>query len=66
MRTNIVLDDVLVAEALKVSHSKTKKALIHEALKEYVDNRKRLSLLDLSGKIQFRKGYDYKAMREGK
>ena len=66
MRTNVVLDDGLVAEALKVSHSKTKKALIHEALKEYVDNRKRLSLLDLSGKIQFRKSYDYKAMREGK
>jgi Arc/MetJ family transcription regulator len=66
MRTNVILDDGLVAEALKVSHSKTKKALIHEALKEYVDNRKRLSLLDLSGKIQFRKGYDYKTMREGK
>lgn len=66
MRTNVVLDDSLVAEALKISHSKTKKALIHEALKEYVDNRKRLSLLDLSGKIKFRKGYNYKAMREGK
>ena len=66
MRTNIVLDDGLVAEALKISRLKTKKALIHEALKEYVDNRKRLSLLDLSGKIRFRKGYDYKAMREGK
>jgi Arc/MetJ family transcription regulator len=66
MRTNVVLDDRLVAEALKVSHSKTKKALIDEALKEYVDNKKRMDLLDLSGKILFRKDYDYKSMREGK
>jgi Arc/MetJ family transcription regulator len=66
MRTNIALDDRLVEEAFKVSHAKTKKALINEALKEYVDNRKRLDLLDLSGKLLFRKNYDYKSMREGK
>ena len=66
MRTNIALDDKLVAEAFKVSHSKTKKALIDEALKEYVDSRKRLDLLDLSGRIRFRKDYDYKSMRDGK
>lgn len=66
MRTNIVLDDNLVEEALKLSKTRTKKELIHEALKEFVENRKRLDLLDLSGKIKFAEGYDYKAMREGK
>ena len=66
MRTNVVLDDSLVDEALKLSNAKTKKQLIHEALKEFVDNRKRLNLLDLSGKIKFAEGYDYKRMREGK
>lgn len=66
MRTNVVLDESLVDEALKLSNAKTKKQLIHEALKEFVENRKRLNLLDLSGKIKFAEGYDYKRMREGK
>jgi len=66
VRTNVVLDESLVDEALKLSKAKTKKQLIHEALKEFVDNRKRLNLLDLSGKIKFAEGYDYKRMREGK
>ena len=66
MRTNVVLDESLVDEALKLSNVKTKKQLIHEALKEFVDNRKRLNLLDLSGKIKFAEGYDYKRVREGK
>jgi Arc/MetJ family transcription regulator len=66
VRTNVVLDDRLVDEALKLSNAKTKKELIHKALKEFVENRKRLNLLDLSGKIKFAEGYDYKRMREGK
>jgi len=66
MRTNVILDDDLVEEALKLSNAKTKKELIHRALKEFVENRKRLNLLDLSGKIKFAEGYDYKEMREGK
>jgi Arc/MetJ family transcription regulator len=66
VRTNVVLDESLVAEALKLSNTKTKKELIHKALKEFVENRRRLNLLDLSGKIKFAEGYDYKRMREGK
>ena len=66
MRTNVVLDESLVDEALKLSNAKTKRQLIHEALKEFVDNRKRLNLLDLSGKIKFVERYNYKRMREGK
>jgi len=66
MRTNIVLDDNLVKEAFKYSEAKTKKELINQALKEFVDNRGRKDLLDLEGKIEFAKGYDYKSLREGK
>jgi Arc/MetJ family transcription regulator len=66
MRTNIVLDDGLVNEAFKFSNAKTKKDLINQALQEFVENRKRLNLIDLKGKIKFADGYDYKAMREGK
>jgi Arc/MetJ family transcription regulator len=66
MRTNIVLDDELVAEASRVTGIKTKKDLVHEALRVLVATRKRKSLLDLRGKIEFAPGYDYKALREGR
>ena len=66
MRTNVVLDDSLMEEATRLSSAKTKKGVIHEALKEFVENRRRLNLADLSGKINFSEGYDYKALREGK
>ena len=36
MRTNIVLDDALVAEAMQLSVVKTKKELIHNALKALI------------------------------
>ena len=66
MRTNIVLEDSLVKEALKYSGAKTKRELIHQALEEFVKNRRRRNLLDLAGKIEFVEGYDYKSLREGK
>lgn len=66
MRTNVVLDENLVKVAMKLSNTKTKRELIHQALKEFVENRKRLNLLHLQGKIKFAEGYNYKRMREGK
>ncbi len=63
MRTNIVLDESLVKKAMKLSRTKTKKELLNQALKEFVENRKRLNLMDLAGKIEFAKDYDYKALR---
>ncbi len=66
MRTNVVLDDKIIEEAMKVSGAKTKKEVISKALKEFVETRKRLNLLDLEGKITFSKGYDYKKLRQEK
>ncbi len=65
MRTNIVLDDNLVNEAFKYSSVKTKKELIYIALKEFVEKKRRLNLMDLEGKIEFEAGYNHKRMREG-
>ncbi|MFP4392636.1 MAG: type II toxin-antitoxin system VapB family antitoxin [Desulfohalobiaceae bacterium] len=65
MRTNIVLDDDLVQEAMRLSKAKTKKELITQALQEYVQTRNQLSLLDLDGKLEFRDDYDYKRLRTG-
>lgn len=64
MRTNVVLDDDLMNEAIKLSGIKTKKEVIAVALKEFVAIRKRRNLLDLEGKIKFHDGYDYRSMRE--
>ncbi len=66
MRTNIVLDENLVKEAMKLSRTKTKRELVNQALREFVENRKRLNLMDLAGKIEFAKNYNYKALRIGK
>ena len=65
MRTNIVLDASLVEEALKLSGAKTKKELVHLALREFVENRKRRNLLELAGRVKFAANYDYKRLREG-
>ena len=66
MRTNVDIDDALLKQAFRFSQAKTKKELIHQALKEFVENRRRLNLSELEGKIEFVEGYDYKSMREGK
>jgi Arc/MetJ family transcription regulator len=63
MRTNIELNDTLIEEAMKYTSLKTKKDIVNEALKEFVANHKRLSMMDLKGKIEFADGYDYKALR---
>jgi len=65
MRTNVVLDDDLIAAAMKFSGVKTKRAVIREALREFVEQRRRLNLLDLEGKIEMRPGYDHKRLRAG-
>jgi Arc/MetJ family transcription regulator len=60
MRTNIVIDDALLREAFSVSQAKTKKDLIHEALKELIRLRNRKDLTELAGKIDLIEGYDHK------
>jgi Arc/MetJ family transcription regulator len=63
MRTNIVIDDRLMEEALKLSRYKTKKELVHKALEEFIQNRKRRDLRELKGKVNFDEDYDYKELR---
>jgi Arc/MetJ family transcription regulator len=66
VRTNIVLDDVLISKALALSNLKSKKDVVNAALAEYVTLRERRDLSNLRGKIQFADGYDHKAAREGR
>lgn len=64
MRTNIDIDDELLAQAFSASHLRTKKELIHEALKAFIRLKKRKDLKELAGFIQFREDYDHKKSRE--
>ena len=50
-RTNIELDEDLVDEAMKLTHVKTKKELVHLALEELVRKKNRKNLLDYEGKV---------------
>jgi Arc/MetJ family transcription regulator len=65
MRTNIVIDDVLVREAFAVSDARTKRELIDRALREFVSRHKRKDLMDLYGSNGMDPNYDYKAARTG-
>lgn len=63
MRTNIVIDDNLMDEALKVSRLKTKKDAVEEGLKLLVQRKKQENIKGLRGKLHW-KG-DLEDMRTG-
>lgn len=64
MATNLALDDKLIIQAQKAGRHKTKKEAVTIALKEYIAHRKQIEILDLFGKIDFDKTYDYKKARK--
>jgi len=51
MRTNIVIDQELMTEAQKLAGTKTMKETVDLALREMVDRRSRLGILELWGKF---------------
>lgn len=53
VRTNIVLDDALVAEAMTRTGIKTKRALVEEALKTLIRLKHQESILALRGKLHW-------------
>ena len=65
MRTNIDLDDQLVAEAMRYAEVRTKKDLVHLALSEFVARHRRRDVRELRGNVGIRQDYDYKRMRIG-
>lgn len=54
MRTNVVIDDDLMDEALKVSRLKTKKDAVDEGLKLLVQRKKQENIKDLRGKLYWK------------
>jgi len=66
MPTNLAIDDRLLNEALRVGGHRTKRATVTEALEEYVQRRKQLGILELTGKIDYYPDYNYKRERRRK
>lgn len=63
MATNLAIDDNLLLEALEISGLKTKKDTVNLALKEFVDRRKQLEIINIFGKMDPDPDYDYKMGR---
>ena len=61
MRTNIVIDDKLLAKAMKLARAKTKREAVQVALEHYVKSRDYSRLLALAGRGDVADGYDPKA-----
>lgn len=53
MRTNVVIDDGLMDEAMRVSQLKTKKDAVEEGLKLLVQRKKQEHIKDLRGKLHW-------------
>jgi Arc/MetJ family transcription regulator len=66
MRTNIVLDDELVGEAFRYAGVETKRELVELALRELVENRRRMDVRELRGTVRMDPDYEYAALREGR
>jgi Arc/MetJ family transcription regulator len=64
MPTNLAIDDRLIAEARRIGHHVTKKAAVTAALQEYINRRKQIEILSLSGTIDYDPAYDYKKVRQ--
>jgi Arc/MetJ family transcription regulator len=63
MRTNIVLDDQLVARAMRVSRTKTKREVVDLALRELVARYEQRDLGDLVGQDLIDPDYDVRQVR---
>ena len=63
MPTNLAIDDGLILKAQQVGKHKTKKTAVTEALKEYIQRREQMKILDIFGSIEYAKDYDYKKQR---
>ena len=67
-KINLDIDRNLLNEAIEIGEQNgeqnTEKSVIEEALKEYIQRRKQMKILDLFGTIEYEENYDYKQQRQ--
>ena len=63
MRTNIVLDDSLLEQAMRLAKVKTKREAVELALRDFVARRKQRDILALIGEDLIAPDYDVRKVR---
>ena len=63
MPTNLFIDDSLLREAIRLGGHSTKRQTVNEALREYIQRRKRLAVLRVFGTIKFDPNHDHRRER---
>ncbi len=66
MATNLAIDEKLLEEAVRVGKFKTKKNTVNEALREFVERRKKKDILKMFGKVEMEPSYDYRRERRAR
>jgi len=64
MRTNIVLDDELVSEAMRLTGARTKREVVDRALRELVAHNRQRELKKLAGMNLIDSDYDVRKVRK--
>ncbi|MGB3401325.1 MAG: type II toxin-antitoxin system VapB family antitoxin [Microcoleaceae cyanobacterium] len=64
MATSLNINEALLQEALALDDNITLDSLVETALREYIQRRKRLKILDLFSTIDYDEEYDYKQQRQ--
>jgi len=64
MNINIPVNEVLIQEALAVGNQETERDVVELALREYIQRRKQLKIVELFGTIDYDSDYDYKQQRQ--
>ena len=64
MATNLAIDDNLIEEARILGKHRTKKAVVTEALQEYIERRKQTDIVNMFNSISYDKDYDYHKQRK--
>ena len=63
MPTNLAIDEQLLEDALRIGGKRTKRETVNDALREYIQRRKRFKAVEAFGTIAMDPTYDYKKMR---
>jgi Bacterial antitoxin of type II TA system, VapB len=66
MATNLAIDDQLIEAARIAGGQKTKKAVVTQALMEYIQKRQQQHIVSLFGGIDYDADYNYKSQRQRK
>lgn len=64
MATNLQIDPQLLEKALKVGGRRTKRETVNEALREYIEYREQLKILDLFGTLDMDSEEERRAQRK--